>query len=59
MDTEIKQKALADAIKLTGEALASTTGNNDHVAHGDNAAAFLETVYRKLAELYADAVNGD
>ena len=59
MDASIKQRALEQAVELTKTALASPTGNNDAVAHPDSAVKFLDGAYRKLVELWDDAMTSD
>lgn len=59
MDASVKQRALEQAVELTKTALASPTGNNCAVAHPDNAVKFLEDTYRKLVELWGEAVTSD
>ena len=51
--TEIKQRALKDAIALTNTALAS---DKDPIAHPDIVAKFIEVLYQKCVDLYTDAM---
>ena len=57
MDASVKQRALEQAVELTKTALASPTGNNCAVAHPDSAVKFLEDTYRKLVELWGEAIT--
>lgn len=59
MDSDIKQKALEDAIELTKVALSSPTGNACVVAHPEAVTKFLDDAYSKLCNLWQDAVSDD
>ena len=54
--TEIKQKALAEAIALTNTALAS---GNVSITKPELVAEFIETLYQKCIDLYTDAMPAE
>ena len=59
MDIHMKQRALSEAVDLTGRAIASTTGNLCVLMNGEQVAEFTEIVYRKLLELHQDSMSAN
>lgn len=59
MDGTIRERALEEAVDLTRAALSSSAGNACAVAHPDDAVEFLDATYRKLCELWDEAVTDD
>ena len=55
MDTQLKQMALKDAVELSKVAFGATNQNLATYTHSDVCAEFVDTLYHKLCDLYADA----
>lgn len=57
MDSQVKQRALKDAVELAGVAFGTASQSSAPFQYSELCAEFLETLYQKLCELYSDALQ--
>ena len=57
MGTQLKQTALKDAIELSKVAFGTTNQSLATYTHPEECAKFVDVLYHKLCDLYADATT--